>query len=84
MTVDTLFGPETIPTKPKNFRLIVIKSEYETPTMKEEVCNYLLSHWKRVENLVSMVYSVLGHHGKQDLRFRPQGLIFCSRLSTNC
>lgn len=41
MTIDTLFGPETIPTKPKAMRFRQIKAVYETLTIRDEVSNYI-------------------------------------------
>jgi DNA repair protein RadC len=41
MTIDTLFGPEEIPSKPKTIRFKVIKAVYETLTIREEVTVYL-------------------------------------------
>jgi DNA repair protein RadC len=41
MTIDTLFGPETITKKPRAIRFKQIKAVYETLTIKEEITNYL-------------------------------------------
>lgn len=41
MTVDTLFGPETITRKPRAIRFKRIKAVYETLTIREEITNYL-------------------------------------------
>lgn len=41
MTVDTLFGPETITRKPRAIRFKKIKAVYETLTIREEITNYL-------------------------------------------
>ena len=41
MTIDTLFGPEEITTKPRNIKFKTIKAVYETLTVKEETANYL-------------------------------------------
>ncbi|HIJ95947.1 MAG TPA: DNA repair protein RadC [Desulfuromonadales bacterium] len=41
MTIDTLFGPEVIPAKPRMIRFKQIKAVYETFTVKEEITNYL-------------------------------------------
>lgn len=41
MTIDTLFGPETVSTKPRAMRFRQIKAVYETLTIKDEVSNYI-------------------------------------------
>lgn len=41
MTIDTLFGPESIPTKPRSLKLRTIKAVYETLNVKEDITNYL-------------------------------------------
>lgn len=41
MTVDTLFGSETITRKPRAIRFKKIKAVYETLTIREEITNYL-------------------------------------------
>ena len=41
MTVDTLFGPEEITSKPRTIRFKQIKAVYETLTVKDSVTNYL-------------------------------------------
>lgn len=41
MTIDTLFGPETISKKNRAIRFKQIKAVYETLTIREEVINYL-------------------------------------------
>jgi DNA repair protein RadC len=41
MTIETLFGPEEIPTKQRSIRFKVIKAVFETMTIKEEITNYL-------------------------------------------
>lgn len=41
MTIDTLFGPETITQKPKCIKFKVIKAVYETMTIKESISNYI-------------------------------------------
>jgi DNA repair protein RadC len=40
MTIDKLFGPETIPAKRRSIRFKTIKAVYETLTIKEEISNY--------------------------------------------
>lgn len=40
MTIETLFGPEEIPTKQRSIRFKTIKAVYETMTIKEEITNY--------------------------------------------
>lgn len=41
MTIDTLFGPEVIATKPRSIKFKQIKAVYETLIVKEETSNYL-------------------------------------------
>jgi DNA repair protein RadC len=41
MTIDTLFGPETISKKPRAIRFKQIKAVYETLTIREEITNYI-------------------------------------------
>lgn len=41
MTIDTLFGPETITKKARAIRFKQIKAVYETLTIREEITNYL-------------------------------------------
>jgi DNA repair protein RadC len=41
MTIETLFGPEKIPTKPRTIKFKQIKAVYETFTIKDEITNYL-------------------------------------------
>ena len=45
-TIDTLFGPETIITKPRSIKFKQIKAVYETLTVKEETTNYLKPHMR--------------------------------------
>jgi len=45
-TIETLFGPETIPIKPRTIKFKQIKAVYETLTVKDEITN-LLSPNKR-------------------------------------
>ena len=46
MTIDTLFGPETITPKPRSIKFKQIKAVYETLTVKEETTNYLKPHMR--------------------------------------
>ncbi|NVN92628.1 MAG: DNA repair protein RadC [Desulfuromonadales bacterium] len=41
MTIETLFGTEEIPTKPRTIKFKQIKAIYETFTAREEITNYL-------------------------------------------
>jgi DNA repair protein RadC len=41
MTIQTLFGPEEIPAKPRSIRIKRIKAVFDTLTIREEVANYL-------------------------------------------
>lgn len=41
MTIDTLFGPETVTQKPKCIKFKVIKAVYETMTIRDSISNYL-------------------------------------------
>ena len=41
MTITTLFGEETVPTKPRTIKLRTIKAVYETMNVKEDITNYL-------------------------------------------
>jgi DNA repair protein RadC len=42
MTINTLFGPEVVPDKPRSIKIKRIKAVFDTLTIKEEVANYLL------------------------------------------
>ena len=46
MTIDTLFGPEIVTTKPRSIKFKQIKAVYETLTVKEETSNYLRPHMR--------------------------------------
>src|SRR5208282_3553392 len=41
MTIDTLFGPEEIPTKPRTIKFKQIKAVYEILKVSEEISNYI-------------------------------------------
>jgi DNA repair protein RadC len=41
MTIDTLFGPEEIPTKPRTIKFKQIKAVYETLKVSEDITNYI-------------------------------------------
>lgn len=41
MTIDTLFGPETVTVKPKCIKFKVIKAVYETMTIRDNISNYI-------------------------------------------
>jgi DNA repair protein RadC len=41
MTIETLFGTETVTSKPRTIKFRQIKAVYETLTVKEEIANYL-------------------------------------------
>lgn len=41
MTLETLFGQEQVPTKPRTIKIKQIKAVYETLTIKEEINHYL-------------------------------------------
>lgn len=41
MTIDTLFGTETMPAKQRTIKFKTIKAVYEAMTVKEDVTNYL-------------------------------------------
>jgi DNA repair protein RadC len=41
MTIDTLFGPEEVTTKPRSIKFKQIRAVYETLTVKETTTNYL-------------------------------------------
>ena len=41
MTIDKLFGPEAVPTKPRMIRFKQIRAVYETLTVREDITNYL-------------------------------------------
>jgi DNA repair protein RadC len=41
MTIDTLFGPEEITSKPRTIKFKQIKAVYETITVQEDISNYL-------------------------------------------
>lgn len=40
MTINTLFGPEEIPTKPRSIRIKRIKAVFDTLTIKDEITSY--------------------------------------------
>jgi len=41
MTIETLFGPETVVPKSKSIRFKVIKAVYETITIRDSITNYI-------------------------------------------
>jgi len=41
MTINTLFGPEEIPVKPRSVKIKRIKAVFETMTINESITNYL-------------------------------------------
>jgi DNA repair protein RadC len=41
MTIDTLFGQEEVPRKPRTIKFKQIRAVYETLTIKEDIYNYL-------------------------------------------
>ena len=41
MTIETLFGPEEITTKPRSIKFKHIKAVYETVTVHDSITNYL-------------------------------------------
>lgn len=41
MTIETLFGPETVMQKTKSIRFKVIKAVYETITIRDSITNYI-------------------------------------------
>lgn len=41
MTINTLFGPEELPAKPRSIKIKRIKAVFDTLTIREEVSNYL-------------------------------------------
>jgi len=41
MTIETLFGPETVAQKSKSIRFKVIKAVYETITIRDTITNYI-------------------------------------------
>ena len=43
-TIDTLFGTEEVPTKPRSIKLKMIKAVYENMTVNDNVTDYLKPH----------------------------------------
>jgi len=41
MTINTLFGPEEVPVKPRSIKIKRIKAVFETMTINESITNYL-------------------------------------------
>lgn len=41
MTINTLFGPEEVPTKPRSIKIKRIKAVFDTLIIREEISNYL-------------------------------------------
>ena len=41
MTIDTLFGTEEVPEKPRTIKFKTIKAVYETLVVREDITNYL-------------------------------------------
>lgn len=66
MTIQTLFGPEEIPAKPRSVTIKRIKAVYETMTIKEEITNYLPSSNRFTSPLqIFQLFSFLNQETKE-------------------
>ena len=58
MTIDTLFGPETITPKPRAIKLKTIKAVYQTLTVSDTITDYLKPHTRYTS--ASQVFDTFG------------------------
>jgi len=66
MTIDTLFGPETITPKPRAIKLKTIKAVYETMTVSDIVTDYLKPNTRYTSaSQVYDTFSFLRHETKE-------------------
>ena len=65
-TVDTLFGPEEIATKPRTIKFKQIKAVYETFAIQEEISNYLTPSTRyTAPSQIYATFSFLRHETKE-------------------
>ncbi len=65
-TIETLFGPETITSKPKSIRFKVIRPVFETLTIKEHLPDYLAKSRKvSSSSEVHQLFKFLAHETKE-------------------
>jgi DNA repair protein RadC len=66
MTIETLFGQETIPSKPRSIRFKVIKATYSTLTIKEDLPEYFIKNRKIQSSCdISNLFSFLTQESKE-------------------
>lgn len=66
MTIQTLFGPEEIPTKLRSIKFKQIKAVYETFTIQEEISNYLPTATRFTSPLqIFNIFSFLNNETKE-------------------
>jgi DNA repair protein RadC len=66
MTIETLFGQEEIPSKPRSIKFKQIKAVYETLTVEEEVSNYLSPHMRYTSpEQVNQIFQFLRNETKE-------------------
>jgi len=66
MTINTLFGPEEVPTKPRSIRIKRIKAVFDTLTIREEVAKYLpLSNRFTSPSQIHQMFSFLQQETKE-------------------
>jgi len=65
-TIDTLFGPEEVPAKPRSIKIKRIKAVFDTLTIREEVSNYLPPNNRFTSPLqIFQMFSFLQHETKE-------------------
>ena len=66
MTIETLFGAETVASKPRTIKFKQIKAIYETLIVKEEITDYLKTGQKYITpSQVYETFSFLMHETKE-------------------
>jgi len=66
MTINTLFGPEEVPAKPRSIKIKRIKAVFDTLTIREEVANYLPPSNRFTSPLqIFQMFSFLQHETKE-------------------
>jgi len=66
MTIQTLFGPEEIPAKPRSVKIKRIKAVFETLTIREEVASYLPPSCRFTSPIqIFQMFSFLRHETKE-------------------
>jgi DNA repair protein radc len=66
MTIDTLFGPETVESKPRQIKLKTIKAVYETLTVSDSITDYLKPSTRYTSPIqIFNTFSFLRHETKE-------------------